>query len=246
MAQMKHILIAVLLFSFVTAEGQNDQGVIIYDRKLDYTKMMQALPYLSQEEKDRISLTWGKSGGRGSNYNLTFDPNKAVYTYGVNDREYNWSWRQDEYLVIDKLNKSAHTMQFVLGGRLYLLDDEKSRTRWKIKNEIREIAGYLCMKAVTRDTIKDQTIEAWFTDQIPVAAGPEGYSGLPGMILMLDINDGTAIVEATSVEMKIPEHPIPKKIKGRKLDTPAYTALLEKFFKESIEGQRNPFWEIRY
>ncbi len=242
---MKQIVISVLLFGFFCANAQNDHGTIVYNRQIDYVKMMADLPFLSEEEKDRIKLTWGK-GTWDTNYNLTFDPNGAVYTYGKTEREYSYSWRQDEFLIIDDLKRSEQTIQFVMGGRLYLLEDEKPRTKWKIKNEIREIEGYLCMKAETTDPAKNQTIVAWFSDQIPVAAGPEGYTGLPGMILMLDINDGTAIIEASSVDLAVAEHPIPKKIKGKKLGLTEYDELIEKFFAESIEGERNPYWEIRY
>ena len=244
---MKYI---VLLCGFMLThnlKGQNDQGTIIYDRTVYYTRIIESLPYLSQEEKDIQKLTWGKQDGYSSKYNLTFDPNQSVYTYGVNDKEYTWSWRKDEYLVINDLSKKRELKnQFVLGGKLYLIKDQNPRIKWKIENEIREIAGYLCMKATTIDTIKGQTISAWFTDQIPVSSGPEGFGGLPGMILMLDKNDGTAIVEATSVNMEVPSHPIPKKIKGKELSYTEYEDLIKKFFKQSIEGERNPFWEIAY
>ncbi len=238
------ILIGSLWLSGLQA--QNDQGTIVYNRKIDYTKIIAGLPYLSDEEKDRVKLTWGTPQGKGSNYNLTFDGDQAVYTYGVDDKESNWSWRKDEFLIIEDLKKKKLQKQFVLGGRLYLLDDAKPRTRWKIENEIREVAGYLCMKAVTQDQIKGQTIEAWFTDQLPTSAGPEGYGGLPGMILMLNINDGTSLVEATSVVLEIPNHPIPKKIKGKNLSYADHDDLLQKFFADSIEGERNPYWDVRY
>ena len=35
----------------------------------------------------------------------------------------------DEFLIIDDLKKSEQMKQFVMGGRLYLLEDEKPRTR---------------------------------------------------------------------------------------------------------------------
>ncbi len=63
---------------------------------------------------------------------------------------------------------------------------------------------------------------------------------------MLDINDGTAIIEASSVDLAVVEHPIPKKIKGKKLGLIEYDELIKKFFAESIEGERYPYWEIRY
>lgn len=243
---MKSILTLLCISIAWSLWSQNDHGTIIYDRTVYYTRIIESLPYLSQEEKDIQKLTWGKQDGYSAKYNLTFDPDQTVYTYGIDDKEYTWSWRKDEYLIINDLSKNELKGQFVLGGKLYLIKDKSPKIKWKIENEIREVAGYLCMKATTVDTIKGQTIAAWFTDQIPVSAGPEGFGGLPGMILMLDKNDGTAIVEAQSVNMAVPAHPIPKKIKGNELSYNEYDDLLKKFFKQSIEGERNPFWEIRY
>ena len=136
--------------------------------------------------------------------------------------------------------------QRVLGSKLMVIEDDAPQYTWKIHNELREVAGYLCMKAVTRDTIKDQIIAAWFSTDIPVSVGPEGYGGLPGMILLLDINDGTAIVEATSIDHTVSEVQVPKKIKGKKVTYADYNETLGKYFEQCIEGERNPYWQLRY
>ena len=79
---MKSIIIALLLIANLSAQSQNDQGTIVYNRQIDFVKMMADMPFLSEEEKDRIKLTWGKDTW-DSNYNLTFDPNGAVYTLSL-------------------------------------------------------------------------------------------------------------------------------------------------------------------
>ena len=133
-------------------------------------------------------------------------------------------------------------------GKKYLIEDKIPKHKWKILNEIKEIAGYLCMKAETNNEIKDQVIHAWFTDAIPMSGGPEGYGGLPGMILQLDINDGDAVITATSVDLDTPieKLPIPRKMKGKKIDIAEFDQKLEKFIAQSIDGQKNPYWRIRY
>jgi GLPGLI family protein len=73
--------------------------------------------------------------------------------------------------------------------------------KWKILNELKDIEGYVCMKAETKDTVNNVVIHAWFTDKIPVMSGPEGFSGLPGMILALDFNDDDVNIVATKVDM---------------------------------------------
>jgi len=226
--------------------GQNDQGVITYDRTLYYTKVIDGLPYLSEEERDRQKLTWGKDEGRAHPYILQFTPEQSIYTYGEKEREYSFSWKQQEFLLIHNLAEQTITQQRVMGGGLFVIEDEEPSYKWKILNEIREVAGYLCFKAETIDTIKKQTIHAWFTNEIPIASGPEGFGGLPGMILMIDINEGTAIIEATSVKIEDPKIELPKKIKGKKLSLADYADRTQKYIEQCVEGERNPFWRLRY
>lgn len=52
---------------------------------------------------------------------------------------------------------------------------------WKITRESQIIKGYLCKKAISEKF--DSLLIAWFTEEIPVNAGPEKYHGLPGLIL---------------------------------------------------------------
>lgn len=117
-----------------------------------------------------------------------------------------------------------------------------------MKTEMREIAGYLCMKAVSIDTFRNQNITAWFTSDIPVSGGPEGWYGLPGMILAIDINDGTAIIEATHVKILADDFdvPFPKKMKGTSISVAEFEKKRSKYISRKIRAERNPYWELRY
>ena len=44
---------------------------------------------------------------------------------------------------------------------------------------------------------KEITVTAWYTPEIPVSQGPEGYWGLPGLIL--EVNDGKTIILCSKV-----------------------------------------------
>jgi hypothetical protein len=37
-----------------------------------------------------------------------------------------------------------------------------------------------------------------------------------------------------------------KKIKGKKISDADYTKIISDFIKESIKGERNPYWGLRY
>lgn len=71
-------------------------------------------------------------------------------------------------------------------GKSFTIEDETRKIKWKITDEVRDIAGLKCHRAnaIIFDSI---FVIAYYSDQIPVSAGPESLCGLPGMILGLAI-----------------------------------------------------------
>ncbi|MEZ4876468.1 MAG: GLPGLI family protein [Flavobacterium sp.] len=53
------------------------------------------------------------------------------------------------------------------------------------------------------DLPKEITITAWYTPEIPVSQGPEGYWGLPGLIL--EINDGKTVTLCSKIVLNAKE-----------------------------------------
>lgn len=227
--------------------AQDIQGQITYNRKVDWIAIMSTLPHMTQEEIDRVNLTWGNDENDGRNYSYFFKDNKSVYTYKEEQSDGGYSWKKEKYVIIRDHKKKQIQDNIELLGKKYKVEEEIPKLKWKILNEIKEIEGYLCMKAETSDTIKQQTIHAWFTDAIPFYGGPEGYSGLPGMILELDVNDGNIIVSATEVDLTTPVEklPIPKKIKGKEITYHEFKTKMRKYIDETIEGKKNPYWRVR-
>ncbi|HMX83663.1 MAG TPA: GLPGLI family protein [Saprospiraceae bacterium] len=241
------IVFSVLSTGFLSAQGF--EGEIVYERTYFWVNVNQHLPYLSEEEKDRMKLTYGKKAGWSSKYKLWAKDNQTLYTYDEDQPvESDWAWRQDEFVIFRDLNKRSTKQLIETLGRTYLIDEAATPPKWKILNEIKDVAGYICMKAETYDSIKDQRIVAWFTDQIPVDGGPEMMFGLPGMILELNMNQGSVIITALSVKpMKLEKGlPLPKKWKGKKIENEAFQEQIKKHITESIAAKRNPYWQIRY
>lgn len=244
---MRFVIAIIFTFLLTTVVEAQQEGVITFNRKQNYISIMSKLPHITQEDVDRMSLTWGKMGD-GTNYELYFKDNKSLYSRKEEQSESGYSWKKDQFILIrDYQGKSQEDLIETL-GKVYHIKEDLPRTKWKILNEIKEIEGYLCMKAETKNEVKGQTIHAWFTDAIPFSGGPEGYGGLPGMILEIDINNQDAVITATKVAMDQEEVklPYPKKIKGKKIDRVAYNAMVKKYIDETIEGKKNPYWRVRY
>lgn len=125
-----------------------------------------------------------------SNWELYFDQHKSLYK------------------PIKKENNGAGLLAFSLGKQTnelytnyaknqrvlkrnvmdddYLLTDTIPKISWKIMHDLRNIAGYECRKAIgiIYDTVY---VVAFYTDEILLRGGPEGFGGLPGTILGLAI-----------------------------------------------------------
>lgn len=84
-------------------------------------------------------------------------------------------------------------------GRKFLITGPLPSWSWKLTGEEAEFLGYRVQKALAQ---QDSTsVEAWFTPEIPVPGGPGSYGGLPGMILVVSVNDGHTQFAATKVSL---------------------------------------------
>lgn len=238
-----------LLFSLKTL-AQNTEGVVTYERVQHWTAITARLTFLSQEEKDRAKNTWGSTDEWKEKMKLSFSPTRSVYTY-LNDRAESedgaYTWRNRDYLIARNFEKETQTDLMEMLGKTYLLEDSLRTPAWKISNQIKEVAGYQCVRATTEDPIRKQKITAWFAQEIPVPAGPERYFGLPGVILELDLNEGDVVITATKVEFRpVEKDLILPKMKGKKITQPQYNALIKTHIDDSIKSHRNPYWSLRY
>jgi GLPGLI family protein len=239
---------AILCIVVLKSYGQS--GIITYNKKYYWANIAAKMPFLSVEEKDRILLTWGSDDGdyKGQDYQLAFNNTGSVYRMKEKEENYGYSWGEDEDVFIRNFENRTTSDQRELLGKLYLIEEEIPKIKWKILNELKEVAGYVCMKAETRDTVYDIVITAWFTDKIKCSGGPEGFGGLPGTILELIYNTDDMHIIATKTELSEEQIklPLPKKVKGKKVTYQEYNSKKKKHITLSIAGRRNPFWELRY
>ena len=70
-----------------------------------------------------------------------------------------------------------------INAEIYIVYDEVPSIPWRLNSEERVYLGLRVMKATA--VTESSTIEAWFTPQIPIPAGPGLFGGLPGLILMV-------------------------------------------------------------
>ncbi len=246
---MKSILKTIALILITTGlRAQNIVGEVEYRYRIFYDKIYSSLPHLTQQERDRILLTWGNPEGYSTRMKLQFWPEKSLYTFGAPYEVRSYSWQVEDYFIENNLEEQTYLKYMDQMGKTYLVRDRLNAPKWRVMNEIRDILGHMCMKAVAEDSIKGQKITAWFASDIPVPVGPEEQFGLPGLILAYDINDGMLIVEAEKITFGEPGEIItlPKKLKGREVSGTEYQVLVQYFIQTSVESKRAWMWGLRY
>lgn len=252
---MKKTLLILALILPLSAFAQDQQppleGYVRYLVVHDWAKKMAAVDYLSKQRKERIAYMWGNRSEWKMYANFYFTPTETRYEDSEESAEADdegYSWRKDVYQIKRNFDNSTTYDVIEMLGKKYIIEDTLRPQDWKIHNDLKEVAGHICMKAFWEDTVKQQKVVAWFAQDIPHSGGPERFCGLPGMILEVDINNGAMVITADKIEMKklSNELDLPKKVKGKKIAEAEYQGILKKHIEEKRKAEEPYFWGIRY
>jgi GLPGLI family protein len=138
---------------------------------------------------------------------------------------------ETEDIFYKNLNEKIKIHQKGIMGKSFIVEDALETMKWKITNEKIKYLDYECQKAVIED--ENQFVVAWFTSQIPVQAGPAGYHGLPGMILLVNVNDGETEYKATKMDLRtLEKSELSKPKKGKKVSEEEFEAIRAQKEKE--------------
>ncbi len=207
---MKKILsIAALLLSSSLVMAQfSSSGKIEYERKTSLRRQLQ-----TEDDNDsewRKTMVKKAAQFTISNFTMTFNSEASEYEF-VKEQEVTgetFSWWGPKPARENKVYTNFKTGKVIAQKQVYennyLVESGLSDLKWKIEPNMRMIAGYPCRKAITRicDSV---VVVAFYTDQIMVSGGPEGFNGLPGMILELAVPRLYTSWVATSIELSTPQ-----------------------------------------
>lgn len=224
----------------------SEQGVIYYERKVN-------LKLQAQLEEE---YAWAKrylerlEEGVGATFRLAYSGQTTNYEF-IEEAELpaRASWMLDQSVAYKNhvWSDYAQGQQIALKQvyeKTYRLEDSMTAPEWKLSEEIRVIAGYTCRKALT--TLFDSVVVvAFYTDEIMVSGGPEGFQGLPGMILGVAVPRLYTTWFATKVELRVPE---PGELQppkgGEPVSRKALSQVLEKVIKRWGDSGRKMLWRV--
>lgn len=114
--------------------------------------------------------------------------------------------------------------------RPFLVTGDRPAIAWKLTTEQSMFLNYPVLKATA--THEGKEIEAWFTPQIPVPAGPGDFGGLPGLILTVTVDGGQVTWAATAVDLAAPVGELAKPTEGQKVSRAEYEKIVDEKLAE--------------
>ena len=150
--------------------------------------------------------------------------------------------RENSATFIDFDNETAVQRREFL-DRVFLVEGAP-KPQWKLTSDVSEFLGYQCYRAIA--TVDTMLVEAWFTTEIPVPAGPDEYYGLPGLILVLTTNEGNHSYVATDISLRAVERDaIAPPTEGRRVTREEFDKIVAEKREEMQKQRGDPTFRRR-
>lgn len=173
---------------------------------------------------------------KGANFvNFDLEANKRSSYFKLKETIQN---QETEFAISFSVASTSYFTQVNSNDKIKYINDVfgefivsyTDKTEWKLENEKKYIDKYLCLKATSEQIVVNSKgtfkypVVAWYCPSIPFNFGPNGYSGLPGLILELQIRNITW--GASKIELTKDDKIIEKPSKGKKITLEEYNNLL--------------------
>ena len=239
---MKRLLIFMFALSPVAASAQS--GAILFDRSVKYEfelpeRMRQRLDRIPTADVSQMLLLFNESASL-----LVLAPTEEEEDQtGLAPRERGMLIQrlrmgstsrsdqetlQEAYVSFDD-GSITQTREFM--GRTFLIRGTRPSYEWRLSGEMSQVLGYTVQKAMA---VQDSSIiEAWFTPEIPVSAGPGPFGGLPGMILSVSVDSGHTIYSASEINLtSVEEEAIRAPEEGEEVSPDEYEQIVAEKLEE--------------
>jgi len=194
------ILLILLSFSNFAQTNFINSGKIEFEKRLNVYKETENDRWLDNI-RDKMPRY------RNSYFNLYFADGKTLFEKGKDPTEKNPYMQEDKSvddIIYSDLKQGIFYKKQAVFDETFLLSDSIRTIKWQMTNDLRDIAGFECHKAVGK-ILDSVYIIAFYTDQIKTCGGPLSFCNLPGMILGVAIPRNNLTIFATKVELIDPK-----------------------------------------
>jgi len=201
---MKNILSILIIIITLGVHAQTTSG------KITYSEVINTKPDMQKAEEQgwaqwaemvpesmtfKKQLVFNEKASMYVNIKEEEDPNEKNMVKRMARR---YSNANNQTYINSESNAFVEQQDFM--GKTFLIKGEPDKITWKMTGDMKIIMSYPCLKATYKDST--ETLEAWFTTEIPVAIGPEKYGQLPGMILELTSKKNKKTLTAIVIDFK--------------------------------------------
>jgi Protein of unknown function (Porph_ging). len=140
------------------------------------------------------------------------------------------------HLVYKNHLNSMILTQVSIDGKEYLVEEPFTERKWKIGKKKRHLLGYDCIEASSK-TAGGMSVVVWYAPDIPISDGPSSHRGLPGLILYVNVDNGTHVFSCTSIKPNDNLLAIEAPNTGERISKEQYNKMNEERMQSIQEGR---------
>ncbi len=235
--KIKYFLL-FFMFSFTASVVFAQNGYVYYKKQLssnndevtnEYMKQM-----LKQLKTQEYKLSFNKNSALFKKVEaLSVENNPVVEAFTKSISQFSGE------VYFDRIKKLViHKKDF--SGSTFLI--HKNNVNWVLTHDTLKIDNYLCYKATTTQTIESSEgihklkATAWYAPEISLPYGPDGFGGLPGLILQLENNGILTIIKKIeflnneTIKISLPT-------KGEEITEEEFNAIVKKRFENRKDNK---------
>ncbi len=240
------------------AIAQQKEGIITYERKINMHKRIQDEQMKAMMPEFRTSSHLLLFSDSISIYKAVPEEEAPDPFEGGNGGGIRMAFKMpgDGGEIYKNFATGAMIEQTEIFSKTFIITDSIKKQAWKLTGETKKVLGHNCFKATTKQKVKvggmmrrrdngndtatqkppvlqdqEQDVAAWFADDIVTPVGPENHGGLPGVILMLDINNGEVVFTATDIKPTVNKKDIKQPTKGKKVTREEYRTIVKEMMQ---------------
>lgn len=240
---MKKSILPLCLLLITSFWLQAQSGKVIYEQRINLHKRLseenaQMKAMLPEWQEWKTQLVFSEDQSIYRNY----EDEETDGTINASGEGMQIRLQRPESITFQDLKKEERITQEEFMQKRYLITEPIPASSWKITGESREILGYNCQQAILQETPEEgeevREVVAWFTPEIPLSAGPSTYGRLPGLILVIDIDNGTSTIEAKKVDLaaEIRDKDLEAPSKGKAMSREEFREEQEKIMEQMNQG----------